>query len=124
MRAITILFCLFIAGCGSEKFMNWLASTGDAFTEGVELGKKAKAIMFECDFDQDCTYEKTCYLLSEECQTPEKFDMVNFRECIAVFERRLTQAYWQNRQIMGYKEIEPYTEKELEKKREKCLNRG
>ena len=81
--------------------MGWLASQGDAFTESVELGKKAKAIMFECDFKETCSMERITNLVVRECQNPEKFDMINSRECEIVFEKQLTQAYHINKQYMG-----------------------
>ena len=118
-KTITIFFLLMITGCGSEKFMGWLSTTGDAFTESVELGKKAKAIMFECNFDKFCSYERIYELVTKECKTPEKFDMVNALECEKVFEIQLTQAYWQNRQIMGYPPEEPLSEREIEEIRDK-----
>ena len=92
---------MFFMGCASEKFMGWLASQGDAFTESVELGKKAKAIMFECDFEENCTMERIVNLIRLECQSPEKFDMINQRECEIVFEKQLIEVYHINRQYMG-----------------------
>ena len=61
--------------------MDWLASTGEAFIESVELGKKAKALMFECDFEIDCTYDEIGYLLSEECQNRKNM-YGKYRECL------------------------------------------
>ena len=61
--------------------MNFLSSTGDTFVESVELGKTAKAIIFECDFKDRCFYERLDDLLYNECQTPEKYDMVRYRKC-------------------------------------------
>ena len=97
-----IFIFLLLTGCGSQKLMTFLNSQGDAFANSVELGKKAKAIMFECDFDEDCCYENIGNLVRKECQNPEKFDMASPKECEKVFEIQLTEAYHQNKQIMGY----------------------
>ena len=101
MKKIILIFLL-LPGCGSKQFMDWLASEGDAFTEGVELGKKQKALMFECDFDDECFFRRVETLLERECQEPEKFNMVTPQECFAVFRNQVEELYYYNKAYMGY----------------------
>ena len=82
--------------------MSLLASTGDAFTNGVELGKRAKAIMFECDFKDKCFYEELDLLLEEECKNYQAYDLVNERECLIVFKKQSEKLYEHNKNILGY----------------------
>ena len=99
---ITLCLCLFFTGCGSAKFMQWLDSTGDAFTNGVELGKRVKSIMFECDFKDKCFYEELDLLLEEECKNYQAYDLVNERECLVVNKKLFEKIYEHNKKYLGY----------------------
>ena len=65
--------------------MDLLASKGDEFAEGFELGEKAKKLAFECSFEDDCFFDKAEKLLDKECQTPQKFGALNYKECHVSF---------------------------------------
>ena len=41
--------------------------------------------MFECEFKDRCVFDGIEDLLNQECQYPEKFDMINPLECTCKF---------------------------------------
>ena len=82
--------------------MNLLASEGDAFVEGYRVGRQVKGIMFDCDFNDDCFYERLDDLIAHECQTFENFNMVDYRECEKTFYQLFKRIYQHNKQVMGY----------------------
>ena len=98
--SILIVVSLFIISCGSQKFVETLNSVGDEFANGVELGKKAKKIMFDCDFEDDCFEEEIEELLDEECKDFEKYGLVHEKECKVTLTNQFNEIYLLNKQMM------------------------
>ena len=61
--------------------MKMLSRKGDAIAEGERIGKAARKLAFDCDFDDDCVYNGIDRLLKTECAQYERLDFVSAKEC-------------------------------------------
>lgn len=61
--------------------MEMLSRKGDAIAEGERIGKAARKLAFDCDFEDDCVYRGIDRLLRIECDQYERLDFVSPKEC-------------------------------------------